>query len=170
MRRLLFTALPLCFFVASLAASAQSAPETDEAKFVRLTHQIEQHPLSDSDKSIRGWLLQWAMDSQDITVLACDILGNVSGDEVPYSGIYTTQMMFGNAAYQISHPDKRSDLLATQLAGARSSLIAYTSIIASHPEARIPHFDDLISKDKAGELETYLAPIVADKCSESGGA
>ena len=170
MSRFLIAIILLCTWVAPFATDAQTALGADEAKFVRLTHQLRQDPLGDSDKSIRGWLLKRAIDSQDITVEACDILGILSGDETPYSGVYTTQMMFGNAAYQISHPEKRSDLLATQLAGARSSLQAYISILASHPEARIPHFDDLINKDKAGKLGAYLAPIVADKCSESGGA
>ncbi|MGY1410537.1 hypothetical protein ACW5EG_13315 [Luteimonas sp. A611] len=169
MKIMLLAPIVLCFSAIAFAESVPSAPETSEAKFIRLNHQIEQDPLSDSDKSVRGWLLKWAIDSKDITVIACDVLGNVSRDDIPYNGIYVTQMMFGNAAYQISHPDKRNDLLATQLAGARSSLQAYTSILTSHPEARVPHFDDLINKDKAGTLEAYLEPVVADKCKETGG-
>ena len=170
MRILFATVFLLCTPVVPLAASAQADPEADEAKFVRLTNQLEQDPLGDADKSIRSWLLQWAVDSKDITVTVCDILGTVSGDDLPYSGIYTTQMMFGNAAYQIGHPDKRGEILATQLAGARSSLNAYTSILASHPESRNAHLDDLIKEDKAGNLEKYLAPVIADKCNKSGGA
>ena len=160
----------LLLSLASFTASAQSAPETDEAKFIRLTHQLEQDPLGDADKSKRSWLLRWAMDSQDVSVLACDILDTVSGDDDPYNGIYTLQMIFGNAAYQISNPDKRGDLLATQLAGAHSSLKAYTSILANHPDARVPHLDDLINKDEANTLEAYLAPIIAEKCKDPGGA
>ena len=152
------------------ALEAQVAPETDEAKVVRLTSHLEDHPLSDTDKSIRSWLLQWATETQKITVVVCDILGTVSAEESPHRGIYTTQMIFGNAAYQITHPDKRGDLLATQLAAARSSLKAYNSILATHPESRIPHLDELTTKDKSGGLESYLAPIVAEKCNDSGGA
>src|SRR5690606_22555288 len=140
------------------------------AKVVRLTRHLEDHPLSDPDKSIRSWLLQWATETQEITVVVCDILGTASGKEFPYSAIYTTQMIFGNAAYQIAHPDKRGDLLATQLAAARSSLRAYNSILAAHPDSRIPHLDELTTKDRSGSLESYLAPIVEEKCNDSGGA
>jgi len=151
------------------AIETQSFPETDEAKVVRLTSHLEDHPLSDTDKSIRSWLLQWATETQETTVVVCDILGTASGDEFPHSAIYTTQMIFGNAAYQVANPGKRGDLMATQLAAVRSSLKAYNSILATHPESRIPHLDELTTKDRLGSLESYLAPIVAEKCNDSGG-
>ena len=154
----------------AMTAIAQDSPETDEAKFVRLTQHLEEAPLSDADKSIRSWLLQWAIDSQDITVLACNVMRPVPADDVPNSGAFVTQMMFGNAAYQISHPDKREDLLATQLAGVRSALKAYASILAQDPQARIPRFDELLQEDKDGTLEAHMAPIVDKECSQSGGA
>jgi hypothetical protein len=154
----------------AMTAIAQDSPETDEAKFIRLTQQLEETPLSDTDKTVRSWLLQWAIDSQDITVLACNVMRPVPADDVPNSGVFVTQMMFGNAAYQISHPDKREDLLATQLAGVRSALKAYASILAKDPKARIPQFDELLQKDKDRALEAYMAPIVDKECSQSAGA
>ena len=153
----------------SMTAVAQGTADKDEEKFVRLTQQLEAAPLSDTDKSMRSWLLQWATDSPDITVLVCDVMDFVTVKETANSGIYTTQMMFGNVAYQISNPDKRNDLLATQLAGVRSALKAYESILAKDPEAKISHFDELLKKDKDGTLSDYLAPVVEKKCSESGG-
>lgn len=170
MKGIVFSLISLLSSQSLQAMETQSAPETDEAKVVRLTSHLEDHPLSDTDKSIRSWLLQWATETQEITVVVCDILGTASGEEFPYSAIYTTQMIFGNAAYQIAHPDKRGDLLATQLAAARSSLRAYNSILATDPDSRIPHLDELTTKDRSGGLESYLAPIVAEKCNDSGGA
>lgn len=170
MNRLL-ALLPMLF--ASLVlqvAGAKTDPETDESRFVRLTQHLENHPLSDTDKSIRSWLIEWTAEAPDITVVVCDVLGTASEEDLQNGAIYTTQMIFGNAAYQIAHPDARVDLLATQIAGVRSALKAYSSILAAQPEARIPHFDDLITKDKSGNLERYMAPIVAEECQDSGGA
>ena len=152
------------------AMETHGAPEADGAKVIRLTSHLENYPLSDTDKSIRKWLLQWLIETKEITVVVCEILGANFGEELPHNGIYALQMAFGNAAYQIAHPDKRGDMLATQLAAARSSLKAYGSILEEHPEARIPHFDELLSKDKSGNLESYLAPVVTEKCNDSGGA
>jgi len=153
----------------SMTSVAQDSSDQDEEKFVRLTQQLEADPLRDTDKSMRSWLLQWATDSPDITVLVCDVMEFVTVKETPNPGIYTTQMMFGNAAYQISNPEKRNDLLATQLAGVRSALKAYESITAKDPEAKISHFEELLKKDKEGTLSAYLAPVVEKECSESGG-
>src|SRR5690348_16225267 len=82
------------------AAFAQGAKEADEAKFVRLTRQLEQAPLGDTDKSTRTWLLQWAQASKDVTVRFCKVLDPVPGKDIPNSGILATQQIFGNAAYQ----------------------------------------------------------------------
>lgn len=151
-------------------ALAQHHSETDEAKFVRLTRQLEQAPLGDTDKSTRTWLLKWAQDSRDVTVRFCKVLTPVPGKDVPNSGILATQQIFGNAAYQISRPDKRADPLATQLAGARSALRAYESLVMKDPTARIPRMDELLRKDKAGALEAELAPIVRKECAATGNA
>lgn len=151
----------------ALNARAQESPETDEARFIRLTHQLEISPLSDTDKSMRSWLLQWAMDSKDITVNVCNLLGPIPKDDAPNSGIFVTQMIFGNASYQISHPEKRKDPLSPQVAGIRSALKAYDSILAKDPKARIPFLDDLVKRDKDGTLEAHMAPIVGEKCKDS---
>jgi len=153
----------------STTAVAQSSADNGEEKFIRLTQQLETAPLSDTDKSMRAWLLQWATDSPDITVLVCDVMQFVSVKDTPNAGIYTTQMMFGNAAYQISNPVKRNDLLATQLAGVRSALRAYESILVKDPQAKLSHFDELLKMDKDGTLSDYLAPVVKKECTESGG-
>lgn len=161
----------LAAFVAFASTAApQSAHEADEAKFVRLTRQLEQKPLGDTDKRMRTWLLQWAKDSPDITVRFCKVLKPVPGDGIPNSGILATQQIFGNAAYQIAHPDKRGDLVATQLAGARSALRAYEALAAQDPKARIPRMDELLRKEQGGTLEAELAPIVQAECAATGKA
>jgi hypothetical protein len=162
-------ALVVLLFAAS-SSLAGPALETDEEKFVRLTRQLETQPLADSDRSTRGWLLKWATESKDVSVLICDVLGPIPKQDVPHSGELLLQMLFGNAAFQISHPDRKTDLTATQIAGVRSSMAAYSSIIAKHPDAHIPYFDELLSKETSGALDTFLAPVVADKCSKSAGA
>ena len=168
--RQLITFMVLLFATSGALASSKPVAETDEEKFVRLTRQLERAPLEDSDKSTRGWLIKWATESKDVSVLVCDVLGPIPKQDLPHAGELLLQMLFGNAAFQISHPDRKADLTATQVAGVRSSMAAYSSIIAKHPDAHIPYFDDLLSKERAGDLEMFLTPIVADKCSKSAGA
>jgi hypothetical protein len=166
MYRVLALLMFALFMTLAPAALAESAPETDEAKFIRLTRHLEEQPMSDVDKSMRTWLIDWAAESEDITVLVCDVLDTLSGEELPHVSLYTVQMIFGNAAFQIANPDKRDDLLATQLAAARSALKAYSAVLAGDPTARIPHLDHLIEKDAAGTLESHMSVVVADKCAD----
>ena len=165
MKTWLLGATTLLLLLSSVTTGAESAPESDEAKFVRLTQALEEQPLSDTARSARTWLIQWASDTKDITVTVCDILDTVSAERSGHDAIYVSQMVFGNAAFQITHPDKRSDFFATQLAAARSSLKAYRSILAAEPTSRIPHFDELVAKDEAGTLESHLRGVVAEKCN-----
>jgi hypothetical protein len=150
--------------------AAAPQPETAEAKFVRLTRFLETQPLADEDKSKRTWLLDWATQSPDVIVVVCDILGPIPGQERRFGGHLLTQMLFGNAAYQIAHPESKEDVVAVQLAGVESSLAAYSAIVAAHPETRIPHFDEMLQNQQGGSLRTSLEPLINEKCSEQGGA
>ena len=154
----------------SFADTQNPESEKDDAKFVRLTHQLEQDPLGDADKSTRGWLLQWATESKDVYVLVCGTLGPIPEQNSTHSGILLLQMLFGNASFQILHPDRKNDLTATQLAGVRSAMQAYSSIISKHPNAHIAYFDELLSKDKTGDLEQFLTPIIAEECGKNDKA
>jgi hypothetical protein len=170
MRIVPIVAVTLVLALHAAPAAAQAQHESDESKFMRLTRQLEQSPLGDTDKSTRTWLLQWAQASKDVTVRFCKVLDPVPGEDVPNSGILATQQIFGNAAYQISHPDRRGDLQATQLAGARSALRAYAALLAKDPKARIPRMDELLRNEAAGTLDTTLAPVIGKQCAATGSA
>ena len=155
------------FLAAILGAAeepAQIEEESSESKFVRLTRQLEADPFSDSDKAIRTWLIDWASESSSVTVTICDVLGPVPGEEVPFGSTLLTQMIFGNAAFQIENPTQRADTIAVQTAGVRSSLNAYRSILSTHPEASIDYFDTLAKQQDANTLDSYLKPIIEKGC------
>ena len=167
MKHVLPTAGLLLSLVAPMATAAtttsQSA-ETDEQKFVRLTAQLEKNPLGDADRSVRGWLMQWAMESKDISVTVCDLLGPISGEDVPHGSEILTQYLFGNASFQIPRPDRRKDEAAMQIAGVRSAMRAYSALLTEDPQAHIAFLDPLLAQDRSGTLEASLAPVIAQKC------
>lgn len=140
--------------------------ESAEETFVRLTRQLEARPLADTDKSQRTWLLDWATQSKDVAVVVCDILGPIPSEEHPFGSHLLTQMLFGNAAFQITHPESRADTVAVQIAGIESSLAAYSSILDAHPESRIPYFDDLLEKQKDGLLINAMTSVILERCGE----
>ncbi len=157
----------IAFSGTAYATTELAAAETDTTKFVRLTTSLENDPFQDETKEIRTWLIGWAADSPNVTVVMCDILGPIPGQDAPNSSILLTQYMFGNAAYQIENPNKKSDELSLQMAGVRSLLRTYAAIIKLHPKETIPYFDDLLKKMNDGTLEQFMAPAVTNNCAKS---
>ncbi len=163
--------LVLCFTLLMLSAPAvyAGAPdaESDAQRAVRYTALLEQAPLSPKAPEMRKWLMAWLVDTKDYTVNVCgDVFGKkfMKGD-APHGGELLTQQMFGNVAYQISHPG-RHDEVEVQLAGIESLLKAYVAIIPGHADWHIQHFDTLLAKQSRGELEKYLTPIIRKACEK----
>ncbi|MFT3806306.1 hypothetical protein [Arenimonas sp.] len=162
--------LPLFLAFGSVMALAQGgkAVETDAQKFVRMTRSLEADPSMDKDKSMRSWLLKWATDSPDVYVDICLGLLWPSAQErdTPHAGALVLQYTFGNAAFQIEHPDQAKDKHAVQIAGVRSALKAYAAILKKDPSAKNPYFDDLLAKDKAGKLDQELHGRIDAACAK----
>jgi len=164
MRRWLTAAVTFCVLSTALPVAAQQ--ETDEAKFVRLTRQLEQEPLRDTDKQMRAWMMQWLTETPTLTVTVCNIVGLLDQPLVPNADILFGQTMFGNGAYQIEHPGERSLPLTQQVAGVTSALRSYEALVAKDPDARFDTFDLLLEAEKANRLSAVLAPRFDAVCSE----
>ncbi|GHC13362.1 hypothetical protein [Thermomonas carbonis] len=158
---------------ASLLASCLSAHagqdlqpiNAEHAKVIQLTRALEERPLDPTARDARAWLLQWAEATPDVTILVCDILGPLPGTNVPNGPELLVQSMFGNAAFQLQHPESKGDPQKTQMAGVVSLLAAYRTYVKTDPGASIPHFDAWLAELAAGTLQTKLAPTITEKCS-----
>lgn len=156
----LLIALPATALPADAPVTSMSA---DQARFLYLTHALEDAPF-EQEKSTHAWMIQWVTDSPDVNVLVCDILWPVPGKDLPYGPELLVQSMYGNAAFQIEHPDQKNDQLVLQLAGVASALKTYSAILVEHPEAKIPYFDQLLTKQADGSLKAFMAPIIKKNC------
>ena len=150
---------------ATLPSWAQE-PETD--RVLRLVAALESSPLSGDSTQQREWLLEWLTQTEDYTVVVCDILGPIPSTDVPYGRELLVQSLFGNVAYQIKNPGV--DPTLSQLAGVESVLRAYSAILKQDPGARIAYFDELVALQQRGGLAERLTPIVAEKCRSDSGA
>jgi hypothetical protein len=161
----LVTLLFLACGAAGNAAANAPAGESDAATFVRLTRALEADPMQDTTKEIRGWMMEWATETKDVSVKICVVMDLIPAKEESFSAILMLQSMFGNAAYQIEHPGQKSDQLAQQVAGVESMLKAYSSLLRANPEKHFAILDMLVARKDAGQLASYLAPQVKAKCS-----
>jgi hypothetical protein len=154
---------------AGVAAKPVPAPEASEAKFVRLTRQFEADPLGFDGKTDGAWLLQWVVDSPDVSVTACNVTGVLDAPDGDAKSVLVLLEVFGNAAWQLEHASTTE--LERQAAAARSVLRGYAAIRRATPDLHIATLDALAEKEAAGQLEAHLAPIVQAQCmSPDGGA
>ncbi len=149
---------------AAIAAGNQTEKEIDRA--VRYTEALETNPFRSDASEMRKWLMQWLTQTADFTVTVCDILGPIPGTKVPNGPNLLLQQMFGNVTFQIKNPS-RSDTVSTQLAGVESLLRAYSVILAKDPDARIPHLDKLLAKQRDGSLKDHMAPLIVRECDDN---
>jgi hypothetical protein len=137
----------------------------DNAKVVALTRFLEERPLDQQAPVIRASLVQWEADSKDVLDTVCaGVLAPLPDASIKYSGELLAQFILGSAAHQLSEPGDRGKLMPAQLAGMRSLLKAYGSLIGADKAARIPRFDELASAESAGNLEQTLTPLVIQSC------
>ena len=143
--------------------------ESDAHRAVRYTAFLEKSPLSPKAPEMRRWLLDWLTATPDYTINVCDgLFGKKSVVKgVPHGPELLVQQMYGNAAFQITHPGNH-DEVEFQMAGMESLLRTYKVIIHGHPEWHIKYYDTLLKKQSKGELKSYLTPIIKKSCQKPG--
>lgn len=159
-------ALLTCLLLTSFPAlPAQDPAEKDIEKAVRYTAALEANPTSREATRMRQWLIEWVAATPDFTVTVCDILGPVPSNKVKHGPELLLQQMFGNVSYQIKNPNKTNSV-SVQTAGVVSLLKAYSAFLAKDPEAHIPYFDNLLAKQRTGELRAHMAPLIVRSCDD----
>lgn len=155
---------------AAVRTTDASAPaETDAAKAVRYTRALEATPLADNALDMRKWLLRWMLETPDYTVLVCNMLDIPDDENGTLSGELLLQMMAGNVAWQIEHPQD-DDEVSRQMAAVRSALKMYAAYLDKDPKWQVPALDPVIERERTGTLRDHVAKKVAADCnSEKAG-
>ncbi len=160
----------LSLLVASVNAQAATTetattPESDAARVLRYTRELEASPDRADAPELRKWLMEWAVETPDYVVNVCDVLdlAHPGDDTTPHAGELLMQVVYGNAAFQVEH-GAHTDELSKQVAAVESALRAYAAFVAKDAKAKVPHLDALVAKRNAGTLREYLTPVVAKEC------
>jgi hypothetical protein len=160
MRKTLFICLLLSISYSALAQNEpKRGPSTAEERqrFLALTRKLEQTPLDKSLYAEKKWALQWIEDIPDINVTPCPtVLGvDLIASRYRYSSNLLYQVLFGNVAFLIEHPDKKGDTVAQYTAGVESALKAYKGILRADPVVSRP-LEDLLHKQSEGKLADFV--------------
>lgn len=145
-------------------ATAQDEPKrgpstpSERTRFLALTHKLEQTPLDKNLNADKKWALQWIEDIPDINVNICPL---VLGDDFLNSHyLYASQIMgqvvLGNVAFLIEHPDKKNDQVAQYTAGLESALKAYKGVLRADPMHVSRALEELLEKQTQGKLTDFV--------------
>ena len=160
MTRRLLAVLVLVLIALSLPCAAKmrslSTPE-DRDRVLNYTRSLEDHPLAKDSLEKRMWLAEWIVKAPDFAVdVCCKALKSLDEVNNTYSHQLRMQAMYSQAAFQLEHPDVR-DTTAIQAAGLAGTLRAYRAIQRFDPSAKYPLLDDLMSLERKGKLQKYVA-------------
>jgi hypothetical protein len=156
---LLMLLLGTNLFAQSQQKRGPSTPE-ERTKAVQIAHALETDPLQADNKDMRSWFTLWLIEVPDINIQLCgEELGPVfseSNHDKNFVSEILGQRIFSATSFVIEHPEQANKRVAIYTAGVEGSLKAYQSILKTHPEATWPFLDDLILKQKTGELSKYV--------------
>lgn len=141
-------------------------PLTDRQKVVQFTRAFELDPKHAGAEANRSWLIEWIQQAPDLEVRICDLLGStkVPAAQKDTASLVLVQYIAGNASYQIEHPGSDPSSSEVQLAGVRSALKSYHSMLERGQATPVASFDALYARQAEGSLEAYLKPQVESRC------
>lgn len=152
----------IVFYCCSLGLSQDEpkrAPSTPEERqrFLALTHKLEQSPLDKSLYADKKWALDWIDAIPDINITICPtVLGaDLLVSRYRYAPQLEAQVVLGNVAFLIDHPDKARDQVAQYTAGVESALKAYKSILKADPVVSRT-MEELLQAQKDGKLADFV--------------
>jgi hypothetical protein len=146
-------------------AAAEDSRVVDNAKVAPLTKFLEEQPFHKDAPLVRTALLEWEDTSKDVVDVVCPpVLSPLPNKSIKYSGELLAQFIFGSASYQLTNPSEKGKLQPSQLAGMRSMLKAYRSMVAQDPKARVPRLDELVRSETDSSLPQVMEALVTANC------
>ncbi|MEP6741405.1 MAG: hypothetical protein ABJB61_02820 [bacterium] len=152
-------------FTAKTNFAQKRGPSTSEERkrAVEIATLLENDPLNKNAKALSGELLRWIIEVPDITFAICtSVLGDAKL-EGEYQPNIASQFTFSAAKFVIEHPKQANDEYLENLAGAKGALKAYKNIKKVNPKVRMEPLEQLLMKQKAGQLEDSVKDAMS-KC------
>ena len=154
-------------FLATVVCLAQGdrGPSTraERDRAVKVTHALEQDPLSPTLRADREWLFKWIVDIPDISISVCVDPVESSG-RYKYNNELMKQKMFSSATFIIENSARNRDDLSIETAGVEGALKAYEAILKREPRAHSSYWDGLLKKRADGTLHDYVANYMEQAC------
>jgi carboxypeptidase Q len=170
MRRYLALVLFVLVILIGLSSAQEAKPSTPEERqrAIQLAQKLEANPLNESLQPDRAWLIKWAAQAPDFTVMVCAGPAEFAKKKYKYGPDLTFQKMASGIAYVVQHPDQPKDAVAEELAAVNGALNAYEAILKVDPnKGHTEYWDSLLKKRADGTLKEFVSDYVNKDCSGS---
>lgn len=172
MRRIFGTVTLLLVLAGMTFADARPTSTPEERKrALDVIERLEADPMSPALEQDRRWINDWVFATQDVHVVLCTsvikpLLAEKNSD--PRKALML-QNLLAMAAFQLNSPDKASDSVQTQMAGAEGMLRAYGNISRKMPGYKSQFMESLLAKQQSGTLEAYVREGTAECRAHGNG-
>jgi hypothetical protein len=149
--------------LASVAQEKRGPSTADERKrFVAITRDVVRAPLDTRKNADIKWALDWLRDVPDVNVDPCPF----PLQKLTISGYRHTPKIFGiyvlsMGVFAIEQLGKPNDPVPQFTAGVEGALRAYQAIQREQPDARSEDLEDLLGKQRSGDLREFLQQAAA---------
>ena len=118
---------------------------------------LESNPMASDAVEAGRELLQWLIDSPDVSVTACSgVLEPLTRSTSRYHREMLLQLVLSSGAYVIEHPDQAGDVARVAAGGLEGALNMYASLKAQQGrEAADAFMERLLEIRQRGRLEEY---------------
>ena len=143
------------FLITERLLGQETSTGRERARWVEITHILENSPLDASANEQGEWALKRLMEVHDVQVPLCPILLHEFNEmKYSYGHQVVRQFMLGTAAVEIENPEQDSKSMS--IAAVESVLKMYQSILKINPNAKSKNLSELEKKQNEGKLRKYL--------------
>lgn len=142
-------------FVVILAGTALTHAQSEKENVVAAARALETAPLSKDTSKIAERALRWAIETDEVSLIACGGTFSLFSDKKnKHSSLMTMAYTIGMAAHKIENPSK--DESSVQLAGLETALKAYEKAVSEKPKTKSDQVEALLTKRSNGELPAII--------------
>ncbi|MBZ0114889.1 MAG: hypothetical protein K8J08_20680 [Thermoanaerobaculia bacterium] len=149
--------LLLALALGSSLAAQKPAASDDRQTALSYVEVLETEPGSESARQAAGWLTEWLIKVEDLTVNVCPAILGPERKLKDLPPTLTLQHMYSQAAYQIKHPDADPGSLPVYLAGVQGTLRTYRAMKERGEVEEYRLLEELLALEQEDQLEPYVA-------------
>jgi hypothetical protein len=144
-------------FLIVMFCATLSIAQNEKELVIKTARALEIDPKSSSTIKMTGPALQWVIETDQVSIIACGGVFSLFSDKKNKNASdMTVAYTIGMAAFKLENPSQAKDENAAQLAGLDTALKNYEALVKDKPKTKFGKVDALREKRDKGELAAIV--------------